>query len=169
MLARITFATLLIAVLFGGAAILLSRPAVAGLTPPPTPTLIVTDRNYLPYVRGVVLGPTVTATTPPPIRTPNVTITPSATNTVAPFPTPTLIVTDRNYLPYVRGIVRGPTVTATTPPPTRTPFATVTPSITSTAVRPTSSATATQTATPSQTPSSTSSPTATITVAPTSG
>ena len=153
-------------VLFGAAAILLTRPAVAGVTPPPTPTLIVTDRHYLPYVRGIVLGPTVTATTPPPTMTAYATITPPATNTVAPFPTPTLIVTDRNYLPYVRGIVLGPTVTATTRPPTMTPYITLTPSITSTVIAPIPSVNANRRATPTSTPSS---PTAVNTVAPTAG
>lgn len=40
--------------------------------------------------------------------------------------TPTLIVTDRQFLPGVLGAIQGPTATATTPPPTMTPFATPT-------------------------------------------
>lgn len=80
-------------------------------------------------------------------------------------PTPTLIVSDWSYLPYVRGIVLGPTVTPTNPPPTRTPYFTLTPSATPTA---TSSQTPTSTATTTPTPSPSSTPTATNTVAPSS-
>lgn len=47
-----------------------------------TPTLIVSDRQFLPGVLGVVAGPTATATTPPP------TMTPPPTPTATPEGTP---------------------------------------------------------------------------------
>ncbi len=40
--------------------------------------------------------------------------------------TPTIIVSDRNFLPYIRGLKQGPTTTATHPPATITPWATMT-------------------------------------------
>ncbi len=43
------------------------------------------------------------------------------------IPTPTLIVSDRQFLPNVLGLRQGPTATPTTPPPTPTPYATLTP------------------------------------------
>ncbi len=63
-----------------------------------TPTLIVTDRNFLPIVRGLQQGPTVTATLPPPTRTPPPTFThtPTATATASHTPTPTATATDES-------------------------------------------------------------------------
>ncbi len=57
-----------------------------------TPTLYVTDRNFLPVIHGLQQGPTVTATLPLPTITPSPTLTqtPTATATSAspPFPLP---------------------------------------------------------------------------------
>ena len=50
-----------------------------------TPTLYVTDLSFLPYVRGIVAGPTATAT----LLFPTLTPTPTATNTPTPTNTPT--------------------------------------------------------------------------------
>ena len=71
--------------------------------------------------------------------------------------TPTIIVSDRNFLPYIRGLVQGPTTTATLPPATITPWATMTHT-------PTATATPTATNTPDHAETSTSTPTATNTV-----
>lgn len=49
-----------------------------------TPTLIVTDRRFLPIVHGYLLGPTPTMTVPPATRTPYVTLTPSITPSLTP-------------------------------------------------------------------------------------
>ena len=51
---------------------------------PPTPTLIAVAFQYLPAVRGSQMGPTATATTPPPTLTP----LPTATDTPEPTDTP---------------------------------------------------------------------------------
>ncbi len=82
----------------------------------------------------------------------------SATNTGAEiYVTPTLYATNWNYMPYIRSLKRGPTATATLPPPTMTPWATNTNTPTST-----TEVEHTPTATASITPS----PTATYTARP---
>ncbi len=70
------------------------------------------------------------------------------------------IVSDRNFLPYIRGLEQGPTVTATLPPPTMTPYITLTSS-------PIATGTLTNTATATATPTQTAIPTATPTATPT--
>ncbi len=75
--------------------------------------------------------------------------------------TPTLYATNWNYLPFVSGVNRGPTATATLPAATRTPWATITNTPTAATM-----ASATATNRPSATATNTPAPTATETVRP---
>ncbi len=85
------FLVLILLAVMGGTLLSGARSELARANSYPTPTLYPSAWNYLPIIRGELVGPTITPRPPWPTRTPYFTVTPSPTPTATPTSEPWLL------------------------------------------------------------------------------